>query len=166
MARRKPWDDLSPGYRKRLERAGVTRETHGSADLGLARGHSRLTLPRGRYPAPAEATQRLLEGRATAEDRALLQRWYSKGHAPAWITDRAVEWDVAAAVSVQVFTPPDRGWEQVHFDPSRDLMEITFDDGSTLYVQLPPSSWPDLWEWSKTQEDANGDLLDVTVGTL
>lgn len=40
MARRKPWDQLSPSYRARLVRAGVTQAAHeaGTA-LTKARGH-------------------------------------------------------------------------------------------------------------------------------
>lgn len=40
MARRKGWDELSPQYRRRLERAGVDRAAHeGGASLHKARGH-------------------------------------------------------------------------------------------------------------------------------
>lgn len=41
MAKRKPWEELSPGYRARLERKGITREEHsrGTA-LHVARGHT------------------------------------------------------------------------------------------------------------------------------
>lgn len=39
-SRRKAWDDLSPGYRRRLEKAGVTKEAHASGSgLHKARGH-------------------------------------------------------------------------------------------------------------------------------
>ncbi len=36
---RKEWDELSPDYRRRLERFGITRETHATAPLYQARGH-------------------------------------------------------------------------------------------------------------------------------
>lgn len=40
QSRRKSWDQLSPAYRKRLERAGVTKEAHAAgAGLHKARGH-------------------------------------------------------------------------------------------------------------------------------
>lgn len=163
MARRKPWDELSPGYRRRLERAGVTAETHGQADLGLARGHSRLTLPRGRYPAPWEPTRRTIAGEATAEDRALLQRWWTGHHAPAWLETGGLEWDVAAAISAQVYSPPST-WSDVTFDPASGNMLVTFEDGSFTVVTLPRGSWPDAWEWARGQDNVYGDAMDVEVG--
>lgn len=39
MASRKSWDDLSPKYRARLERGGITRSTFATADKSAARGH-------------------------------------------------------------------------------------------------------------------------------
>lgn len=39
MAKRKAWSELSPAYRSRLERQGITRETHAQgADIAKARG--------------------------------------------------------------------------------------------------------------------------------
>lgn len=42
VPRRKSWDDLSPNYRKRLARSGITAEQYnsGTANLAKARGHS------------------------------------------------------------------------------------------------------------------------------
>jgi hypothetical protein len=40
MAHRKQWDDLSPAYRRRLERAGITRADYErGVSLSAARGH-------------------------------------------------------------------------------------------------------------------------------
>lgn len=41
MARRKAWADLSPAYRRRLERSGITAETHAEkrVNISTARGH-------------------------------------------------------------------------------------------------------------------------------
>jgi hypothetical protein len=40
MASRKAWDDLSPAYRKRLQRFGVTKRSHSAGEpLWQARGH-------------------------------------------------------------------------------------------------------------------------------
>jgi len=39
MARRKAWRDLTPAYRRRLERQGITARSHRSADLTVPRGH-------------------------------------------------------------------------------------------------------------------------------
>lgn len=40
MAKRKSWEQLSPAYRTRLERKGITAEQHsGGSSLHVARGH-------------------------------------------------------------------------------------------------------------------------------
>ena len=44
MARRKAWAELTPAYRARLERNGITPTTHGTANLRRARGHD-ISLP-------------------------------------------------------------------------------------------------------------------------
>ena len=42
MPRRKRWEDLSPAYRRRLERAGITKRHHQSGKpVQRARGHTR-----------------------------------------------------------------------------------------------------------------------------
>jgi hypothetical protein len=42
VARRKPWSELSPGYRARLEKAGITKSQHArGATLKKARGHAK-----------------------------------------------------------------------------------------------------------------------------
>lgn len=107
----------------------------------------------------------MLRGQATPADRRLLERWWDKGHAPEWLQSRHLEYDVAAAISVQVFTPPERAWTDVRFSVGSDIMVVTFDDGSELDVQLPKGSWPDAWSWAQEQEDEDGNLLDVTVGS-
>lgn len=64
MAKRKGWSDLSTGYRRRLERDGITRSKYErGTDLGKARGHGRTPehpLPPGK-PVPKR-----------------YERWYNK----------------------------------------------------------------------------------------
>ena len=47
---RKPWDQLTPTYRRRLERGGITRQNYETADRKAARGHA--TTPE--HPRDAE----------------------------------------------------------------------------------------------------------------
>lgn len=55
VTRRKRWEDLTPGYRRRLERRGITPEKHaGGTSLYSARGHAAREeylrhLAEGRY---------------------------------------------------------------------------------------------------------------------
>ena len=41
MASRRSWQSLSPAYRRRLERGGITAATYGKVSASAARGHAR-----------------------------------------------------------------------------------------------------------------------------
>lgn len=61
MARRKPWDELSPDYRRRLERHGITAEKHSSgARIEKARGKKSRTYER-EYSKERRTIQRFID---------------------------------------------------------------------------------------------------------
>lgn len=77
----KPWSQLSPAYRRRLERAGVTAETHGRINVSGARGHGFNTPSRRRHAAEVEqrrierAMTRQLSGRKVSRSEAATRRY-------------------------------------------------------------------------------------------
>ncbi len=104
---------LSPGYRARLERAGITRERWlAGADLRGARAHPYRPPPSA---APGPPTARLVAGEATSEDIAVIDRWQRPSWLPADEFDMST--DVAAAVSQ---LGPPSGWGHVSFTPAAD----------------------------------------------
>lgn len=106
MATRKAWNRLTPSYRRRLERQGITAQSHRTADLREKRGHKPR---RPANAAPLEATRRMVGEEATDQDRRDLREW--REHAPAWLPDRYhMADDVAAALSQ--LRPPST-WKQV-----------------------------------------------------
>lgn len=119
---RKAWKDLTPAYRARLERAGVTRADHARANLVRARGHQ-LARPAGAAPAAlAEAAAR---GQLTARQLREVGRSFTW---PSWLPKRArrqgepgvtfpVTPDVAAALSQ---LPDPKRWREVTFTPRGD----------------------------------------------
>jgi hypothetical protein len=115
--RRKGWNELSPSYRARLERQGVTADTYRSADLRAARGH-RPT--RSRAAAPEEPTQRASFGLLRTEDTAALERWRnrppSRDGPPGWLPrgNRAAMGTDTMAILSEIRTPPSR-WRSVSF---------------------------------------------------
>ncbi|MDE1882264.1 MAG: hypothetical protein KGI89_17150 [Euryarchaeota archaeon] len=172
MAPRKSWEQLSPGYRRRLEAQGVDRAYHERGDLRAARGHS--GLPRGRYPAPWPETQAVIRGDSTAAQDALLRRWWDKGHAPVWFYDRApdggyrLSWDSAAAISAQVYSAPET-WD--HVDILRTpggqwFMSVYFspDDDDHTDVFLPPGTEQEVIDWVWHQDGVENQPLDLEVG--
>ncbi len=110
MAARKAWDALSPAYRARLERSGITRASHAKANLTEARGHP---SPRPAGAAPKELVERLVRGEGTPEDfKTLVKKFTRPSWVPAWAAN-----DVAAALSQ---LPNPRTWESVEFIPRDD----------------------------------------------
>lgn len=54
MSRRKAWEELSPAYRERLKRAGITRRAHESGvSIARASGHKEREKPVPNIPANA-----------------------------------------------------------------------------------------------------------------
>jgi len=107
---RKPWRDLTPAYRRRLQRQGFDAKSHREANLIRARGHVE-TLPPGsinpsyidtylREPPPYEALKNLAK----------------KFTRPSWVPDY-VAVDAAAALSQ---LPNPKSWESVELIPRPD----------------------------------------------
>lgn len=82
---RKPWDELSPTYRRRLERKGITRETHATASLKAARGKGPHT--------PAERARtlarRVSQHSLTAAQ--IMQREHKLGYIPLNVIAATIE---------------------------------------------------------------------------
>lgn len=110
MSARKAWTSLSPAYRARLERAGVTASTHASADKTRARGHP-SPLPTGSVQ--PELINRVVSGEGTVEELNTLASRFTR---PSWIPER-YSVDVAAALSQ---LPNPRTWSSVEFVPAAD----------------------------------------------
>lgn len=110
MNSRKAWKDLSPAYRARLERRGVTSHTHAVADLTQARGHPSAPPPGA---APKDLVEKIVRGQGTRDD---LRTLASKFTRPSWVPDWASV-DVAAALSR---LPNPKRWEDVEFIPRGD----------------------------------------------
>lgn len=76
MAARKAWKDLSPDYRRRLERRGITAASHRNGSLKAVRGHG-IHTPSGRREA-AQRQQRVAQRRGmrgyTAEELSRITR--------------------------------------------------------------------------------------------
>lgn len=119
----KVWRDLSPAYKARLQRHGITAKTHNRSDKNLARGH-RSTKAVGAID--ESILRRILEGRGTVGEVAgadLLSRFTW----PAWVPhvvdnqqdgfSYAVDPVVAAALSR---LPDPRTWTSVTFEPAPD----------------------------------------------
>jgi hypothetical protein len=110
MGDRKAWKDLSPAYRARLERHGVTARTHGVANLTEARGHPSRP-PAG--AAPKELVERLVRGEAEPQDFKKIKTQFTR---PAWVP-KSAPIDVQAALSR---LPDPKRWESVEFVPRDD----------------------------------------------
>lgn len=110
MSDRKAWKDLSPAYRARLERAGITARTHGVANLTEARGHPSKP-PAG--AAPRELVERLVRGEALPEEFKKIRTEFTR---PVWVP-KSAPIDVQAALSR---LPNPKRWESVEFVPRDD----------------------------------------------
>jgi hypothetical protein len=121
---RKPWDQLSADYRKRLLGAGRTGSLTGTAglseaevrryyesggDLRKARGHG---FQEPSSAAPEQARTRLIAGTDTAKDRAQLRRWRER-QAPSWIPKDQADISDRVAAILSTIAPPPSKWKQV-----------------------------------------------------
>lgn len=113
MARRKSWSELTPAYRARLERRGVTAKTHATANLIRARGH-RPALPPGSIE--PDYIDRLLREPGTYMTREALGGLEDRFTRPSWIP-AWVHPDAAAALSQ---LPNPKRWTNVEFVPRDD----------------------------------------------
>jgi len=88
MAQRKPWNQLKPGYRARLESKGITKEMfEGGADIKAARGHEKTPERPTSFDAskfPKYATERK---RLTDELKAKKEEFF--GGRPRWNAERS-----------------------------------------------------------------------------
>ena len=125
MATRKAWKDLTPAYKARLQRAGVTSRTHGVVNLVRARGHQ-LARPPG--AAPEELVNRQVRHQLTYEE---MKGLASKFTRPDWIPAK-YPIDVAAALSQ---LPNPKTWESVEFIPRAD------DEPWTMIVKLKGNAY-------------------------
>lgn len=175
MAERKRWSDLSPDYRARLERHGITAASHETADLRSARGKTPTSPARA---APAEPTRLGLEGEATTASRAELREWRDTGR-PGWIPEsRAALSDDAAAALSQL--PGPGRWGDVNFTARGGeepwTMTVDVKGGYPVTIEIPGGadardvlallSDPGFFDMDDYgQWDAWADQYDFAVGT-
>lgn len=107
---RKPWKDLSPDYKKRLQRNGITARNHGVANLIVARGHQPYR-PTGSID-PAFIDTFLREPPPLEQLRTLGEKFTR----PSWIPDYVA---VDAAAALSQLPSPDK-WESVELTPRDD----------------------------------------------
>lgn len=128
---RKKWSELSPAYRARLTRQGVTAKKHSTANLLSARGHKPVRSEQ-KGAAPRVKAERLTAGEATMGDIRDLERWAASKLVPSWIPR---DWSVDMKASASLIDLPPGSWGKVHFDPRADgdpwTMTIT-PKGATL----------------------------------
>ncbi len=146
------WNRLTPTYRARLERAGVSRDRYLAGDsLQAARGHT----PQPKGAAPLEATVREARGEGGPSDLEALERWAGSRLRPGWIP-RDMSPPTAAALS-QIDLPPSK-WSSVRFTPRGDdqpwAMVVTpkgvphHPDGSSPYdrvIEIPGGGAKSTW---------------------
>jgi hypothetical protein len=113
-APRKGWAELSPAYRARLERQGVTRQSYGrGTDIREARGHRNEGAPR-LSPERRELVARAVRADATEAELRAMGRWGR----PVWLPRRVkVRPETAAALSQ--LPSPDK-WRSVDFESAGD----------------------------------------------
>ena len=112
--KRSGWSNLSPSYRKRLERSGVTRKSWESgADLRKARGHAAQSGLKQTTKKQAALTKRGVETDLTPRELKELQKITTR---PKWI-HKEIRTEVAASLSV---LPDPKTWESVELIPRTD----------------------------------------------
>ena len=147
---RRDWDTLTAAYRRRLERAGITRDQYtAGADLRKARGHAfRTPTPSG---FPNDSQQRVINGQSTADDRRRVAAWRQSASYPSWLPRDPADLDDQTAVILSTIRPypnaVDRagrraGWRDVQFTYLPDgtvTMRVTPLRGYPFEVTLPDS---------------------------
>lgn len=150
MPTRKSWAQLSPEYRARLARQGITAANHGQADLRKARGHA-FKGPKSQ--APEQAREAFVEGKPTPKDRQSIAKWRKSRNYPSWLPKDPAELDDQTAVILStIYPPPNRkdragrraGWRSVDVkwpsDPNDDepiTVVIQPVRGRSFEIELP-----------------------------
>ena len=119
----KAWKDLSPAYKARLRRHGITAKTHNKTDKNVARGH-RSTRVVGAID--EDVLRRLVGGGGTVAEVTgtdLLSRFTW----PAWVPhvvdnqQDGFTYEVDPVVAAALSRLPDpRTWKSVSFEPAGD----------------------------------------------
>jgi hypothetical protein len=138
--RLKPWKDLSPSYRKRLQAAGITGESRRRGiDLRVARGHT----PR---PRPGQAPADVIAARTPTPSEVSTRRLWRETLAPGWLPNRQRMGDATAAALSQLRNP--RDWTHVQFTPAPPgqswTMEVSYVSGYPQTIQLPPDAYMEV----------------------
>jgi len=149
MAARKSWRQLSPAYRARLERRGITAATHASASKVEARGYhpSRGAVNRKLY-------NRIINNEGTVAERRTLETQFVW---PDWVPRTVsrqrgsrgrryqfkTQPDVAAAFSL---LPNPKSWKDAEFIPRGDgqpwTMIVHLKNGNTKTIDIPGGGGP------------------------
>lgn len=91
MAQRKPWNQLSPTYRARLEKAGITAEQFAAgASIKAARGHEKTPERPTQYNPQQFPTYAAKRQRLTAQLEQKKERVF--GGSPRWNGERSHKW--------------------------------------------------------------------------
>jgi hypothetical protein len=168
---KKGWGKLSPAYRDRLKRQGITAQSYRTGDLRGARGHKAKPPP---YAAPAVATQHVAIGQGTEAELSTLADWARSSARPSWIP-KTMGMDAAAALS-QIDLNPEQ-WGHVRFEPRPDgapwEMYVTprgaplRSDGTSVYdrhVTIPGGGSPhsfgarEILDWLTYNEDMDYEI--------
>lgn len=145
MARRKAWSDLSPAYRKRLERSGITESKHDSGwSLQTARGHGVHT--------PSMQRKLVEQLRRTRDIDRLIKREGKLGYFPpneimGWLEDLTIE-RVATVIAWQ--ESRHKYFKQFYNSqsprPSRDAISNYMQQFPTLQQWVDTHLGPDAWD--------------------
>ena len=115
MAKARNWNSLTPDYRRRLERNGLTKSKYeGGADLRAARGHA----PRGSQKLDrdqAALLNRAIRAEATPQEINRLEKILLR---PSWLPDNVkVRPEVLGALSK---LPNPKNWKHVYIVPAEN----------------------------------------------
>lgn len=177
MARRKRWSDLSPAYRRRLERRGVTAQTHAHpaprrrrpSEYERLSGTFRARMRRagigreeylagyglGRLP-PVPRGPRVHElalrvGRGEPLQGVALREADRVRVAVPWLAEHDASIELAVVLYDQLADPTTGHWREVviqtDFSARPIDLVITYDDGSTRTVEIPAQLFDDLYYW-------------------
>jgi hypothetical protein len=135
----KPWKQLTPAYRKRLQRAGITAaDRRRGVDLRETRGHT----PRSQAPRPLITGS--IAGTLTEVQRAARRLW-RETLSPDWLPSRQNMSDGTAAALSQLRHP--RTWRRVDFTPAPPgqpwRMRVTYTRGYQE-IELPPDLYREV----------------------
>ena len=116
MARaRKGWDQLSPAYRKRLEKSGINKKTYkAGADLRAARGKKNEGVQKTAKSQTA-LTRKAVRAQATPAEIRELERMITR---PSWLPKGfPIRTEVAAVMAT---LPNPRTWKHTYLTPANN----------------------------------------------